>query len=61
MKTKKSGCKFAMRYGKDKIQCAVDGSIRSIDKGCPCKVYVPSFWTKVKTFLMNIFIKEMQL
>lgn len=55
MKTKKSGCKFATRCGKGKIQCTVDGSIRSIGKGCPCVLYKPSFWTKVKTFFNKHF------
>jgi hypothetical protein len=53
MKTKNSGCKFAMRYGKDKIQCTIDGSIRTVGNGCPCKVYVPSFWSKIKNIFNN--------
>lgn len=51
MKVKKSGCKFVVQYDKTHIQCAVDGSIRSIGRGCPCAFYKPSFWAKIK----NIF------
>ena len=51
MKTKKSGCKFAVQRNKTQITCAVDGSIRSVGKGCPCALYKQSFWAKIK----NIF------
>ena len=51
MKTKKSGCKFAAQLNRTQIICSKDGSIRSVGKGCPCTVYEPSLWTKIK----NIF------
>ena len=54
MKRKKSGCKFAVQYNKTQIQCAVNGAICTVGKGCPCKMYQSTLWAKIK----NIFTTQ---
>lgn len=48
MKYTKSDCKHAEKYDVTYIKCSKDGSLRKITKGCPCKSYEETRWTKLK-------------
>lgn len=39
-------CKYAIKYDKTHIKCSKDNSIRKLGKGCPCKAYKESWFTR---------------
>ena len=46
------GCKYLEHIGDGKVKCHIDGSIRTIGRGCGgrwhCKKYKPTLWQKIK-------------
>ena len=48
MKYAKSDCKHAVKYNATHIKCSRDGSLRKIAKGCPCRAYEETWFTKLK-------------